>query len=82
MGGAPPNELSSGCFGRAVIFDMRFRCFPGMVRRVFVVTSCEVCMMRCGLVFSSFMMLCGFLMVSCRVFMMLCCFAVMLDCFY
>lgn len=55
---------------------------PGMVRRVFVVTSGEVCMMRCGLVFSCFMMLCGFLMVSCRVFIMLCCLAVMLYCFY
>jgi hypothetical protein len=80
--GAPPEELGSGCFGRAVICDMRLRCLPSMLRRVFMVTSGEVCMMRCRFVFSCFMMLCGFLMMSCRMFMMLCCLAVMLYCFY
>ncbi len=79
---ALPGKLGRGCFGRAMICDMRLRCLPGMVRRVFVMAAGEVGMMRCGFVFSCFMLLCGFLMVSCRVFMMLCCLAVMLYCFY
>jgi hypothetical protein len=70
--------MKGGVGGLAVIFDMRFRCFSSMVHRVFVMTSGEMRMMRCRLVFSCFMMLCGFLVVSCRVFVTLCCLAVML----
>jgi len=36
--------------------------------------------MRCRLVFSCFVVLSGFLVVSCRVFVMLCCLVMMLCC--
>jgi hypothetical protein len=68
--------------GLAVIFDMRFGRFPSVVHGVFVVTPGKVCVMRCCLVFSCFMMLCGFLVVSRRVFVMLCCLVMMLCCLF
>jgi len=68
--------------GLAVIFDVRLGRFPSVVHGVFVVTPGKVCVMRCRLVFSCFMMLCGFLVVSCRVFVMLCCLMMMLCCLF
>jgi hypothetical protein len=71
-----------GCWYRlSVLFDMRLCRFPGVVHRVFVMTAGEVRVMRCRLVFSSFMVLCGFLVVSCRVFVMFCCLVMMVCCF-
>jgi len=71
-----------GRYCLAVIFDMRLGRFPSVVHGVFVVTPGKVCVMPCRLVFSCFMMLCGFLVVSCRVFVMLCCLMVMLCCLF
>jgi hypothetical protein len=64
----------------AVIFDMRFGCFRRVVHCVFVVTTGQVCVVSCGFVFTRFMVLCGFFVVSCRVFMVFCCLVVMLHC--
>jgi hypothetical protein len=78
--GAPPNKLSGGWFGHAVVFDVRLCRFRCVMHGVFVVTTGKVRVMRRRLVFSCFMMLCGFLVVSCRVFVMFCCLVMMLCC--
>lgn len=51
-----------------------------MMHCVFVVTAGQLRMMRCRLVFSCFVVLCGFLVVSCCVFVMLCGLMMMLCC--
>jgi hypothetical protein len=80
--GTPPDNLCGCWFALgAILFDVRLCRFRSMVRRVFVVATGQVRVMSCCLVFSCFMVLCGFLMVSCRVFMMLSCFVMMLCCF-
>jgi hypothetical protein len=76
------NKLGVRRDGLAVIFDMRLGRFPSVVHCVFVVTAGQVCVMRCCLVFSCFMMPCGFLVVSCRKFVMFCCFVMMLCCLF
>jgi hypothetical protein len=76
-----PDELRSGRNCLAVIFDMRLGRFPCVVHRVFMVTTCQVRVMRCRLVSSCFVVLCGFLVVSSRVFMMFCCLVMMFCCF-
>jgi len=37
--GAPPNKLSRGWFGHAVVFDVRLCRFPSVMHGVFVVTA-------------------------------------------
>jgi len=69
-----------GRYGLAVIFNVRLGRFRRMVHCVFVVTAGQVRVMRCRLVPSCFVVLCGFLVVPCRVFVMLCCLVVMLCC--
>ncbi len=80
--GTPPDNLC-GCWLAlaAIVFDVGLCRFRSMVHRVFVMTTGQVRVMGCCLVFSCFMVLCGFLMVSCRVFMMLRCLVMMLCCF-
>jgi hypothetical protein len=74
-------SLGVRSYGLAVIFNMRLGRFSGVVLCVFLVTAGQVRMMRCCLVFSRFMMLCGFLVVSCRKLVMLCRLVMMLCCF-
>jgi hypothetical protein len=75
-----PNELGGGRNCLAVILDMRLGRFPCVVHRVFMVTTCQVRVMRRRLVSSCFVVLCGFLVVSSRVFMMFGCLVMMFCC--
>jgi hypothetical protein len=67
--------------GLAVVFDMGFGCFRSVVHGVFVVAAGQVGMMCRGLMFSRFMVLSGFLVVSCGVFVMLGRLMMMFSCF-
>ena len=60
-----------------MIFDTRLRRFRSMVHRVFLVTPGKMRMVCCRFVFPCFMVLCGFLVMTCRVFVMLCCLVMM-----
>jgi hypothetical protein len=64
----------------AVIFNMGLGCFRSVVDGMLVVPVSEVCVVSCRLVFSRFVVLGGFLVVSCCVFVMLRCFVMVLDC--
>ena len=77
----PPQLLSVGRQGLAVIFDMRLCCFSSVVGCVLMVSMSQMRVMRSCLVFPCFMVLCGFLVVSRRMFVMLCCLVMMFCCF-
>ena len=47
---------------------------------MFMVTTGEVSMMRCSLVFPCFVVLGGFLVMACRIFVMFCCLVMMFHC--
>ena len=53
-----------------------------MVSRVLLVSAGCLSMMRSCFVFACFVVLCGFLMMSCRVFVMFRRFVMMLCCFF
>ncbi|HEY2119306.1 MAG TPA: hypothetical protein VGH37_09000 [Candidatus Acidoferrum sp.] len=53
--------------GLTVIFNMGFGCFRSVVHGVLVVAAGQVGVMCRGLMFSRFMVLTGFLVVSCGV---------------
>ena len=64
------------------MLEMGLDRFRSVVDCVFVVTLGEVRMICCHLVFACFVVLSGFLVVSCRVFVMLCCLMMMLCCLF
>ncbi len=64
----------------AVMFDVSLGCFCCVVHRVLVVTASQVSMVSCGLMFARFMVLCGFLVVACRVFVVFRCLVMMVCC--
>jgi hypothetical protein len=64
----------------AVMFDMCLGCFRCVVHCMLMVTVSQVRMMSCGLMFARFMVLCGFLVVPCRMFVVLRCFVMMVYC--
>ena len=63
-----------------MMFDVSLCGFCSVVNCVLMVTVGEVCVMCGRFVVSLFVLLCGFIVVSCRVFVMLCSLAVMLRC--
>ena len=75
--GAPPAKLSLSREGPAVVFDVRFGRFPGVVQGMLLMSVGELCVMRCRFVFACFVILRGFLVVSRRVLVMFCCLVVM-----
>jgi hypothetical protein len=80
--GAAPKDLGGGGLTLAAIFfDVRFCRFAGMVPCVLMVAVGELCVMRGGFMFSSFVMFGGFLVVASRVLVMFRCLVMMICCF-
>ena len=79
--GSALTKLGTAQDGLAVLFEMRLGRFRSVVHCVLVVSLGEVRVMRRRLVFACFVLLSGFLVVSCRAFVMICCLVMMLCCF-